>query len=202
MSKKALAVLNQMDQYNSKITNDDDKVNPDEQCLSSIIYALSMSSMNGKARKALKILERLERSHVDGNWRARPSARTYNMVINCCSNTPRAKKEDVAEALTIAFDVYARLRSSSYAEVDRFSFISLLKTCGKLIPNSTVEKVGIIAGVFKDCCEEGLVDDDIMKNLIAAVPKESLDSILEKSMLLGDLPDVWTRNVKREGQAC
>lgn len=202
MSKKALAVLNQMDQFNSKITNDDDKVNPDEQCLSSIIYALSMSNMNGKARKALKILERLERSHVDGNWRARPSARTYNMVINCCSNTPRSKKEDVAEALTIAFDVYARLRSSSYAEVDRFSFISLLKTCGKLIPNSTVEKVGIIAGVFKDCCQEGLVDDDIMKNLIAAVPKESLDSILEESVLLGDLPDVWTRNVKRECQAC
>lgn len=202
MSKKALSILNQMDQYNSKISNDIDKVNPDEHCLSSIIYALSMSNMNGKARKALKLLERLERSHIDGNWRARPTARTYNMVMNCCSNTPRTKKQDVAEALTIAFDVYARLRSSSYAEIDRYTYISLLKTCGKLIPNSTDEKVGIIAGVFKDCCEEGLVDDDIMKNLIAAVPRESLDFILDKSVLDGDLPDVWTRNVRREGEGC
>jgi pentatricopeptide repeat protein len=196
MSKKALAILNQMDQFNSKISNDADKVNPDEQCLSSIIYALSMSNMNGKARKALKILERLERSHIDGNWRARPSARTYNMVMNCCSNTSRNNKNDVAEALTIVFDVYARLRSCSYAEVDRFTYISLLKTCGKLIPNRSNEKIGIIAGVFQDCCEEGFVDDDIMKNLVAAVPKEGLDCILDKSVLSGELPHLWTRHVK------
>lgn len=200
MSKKALAILNQMDRFNSMITNDSDKVNVDEQCLSSIIYALSMSNLEGKARKALKILERLERSHIDGNWRAKPTARTYNMVLNCCSNTLRSNKVEVAEALTIVFDVYARLRTCSYADVDRFTYISLLKACGKLIPHTTVEKATIIRSIFEDCCEDGLVDDDVIKNFIAAVPYDSLNSILDENVLSGNLPSPWTRNVKGKDQ--
>ena len=76
-------------------------------------------TLSGKARKALKILERLENSHIDGDWTSSPSARSYNMIIKACSNSIKADEQERKEALDIAFDVFFRMRSSLNVKTDR-----------------------------------------------------------------------------------
>merc|ERR1711957_643991 len=42
-------------------------------------------------------------------------------------------ESDGGEAMEIAFTAYRRLQSSKYASVDRQTYVSLLRTCGKLL---------------------------------------------------------------------
>ena len=198
-AKQAFSILNQMDQFSSRISDENDKVIADEHSLNGIIYALSKSSLRGKARKALKTLERLENSHIDGNWRAKPSSRSYNMVIAACSNSFKADEKEKAQALTIALDVFSRLRTSPHVETDRYTYISLLKTCGKLLPTTSKRRRKLVENVFRECCSEGLVDDSVLSNFLVAAPKELSESILGEVQLNNPraktLPTEWTRKV-------
>jgi pentatricopeptide repeat protein len=117
----AFNILNQMDQFNSRITDESDKVIADEHSLNSIIYALSRSDLKGKAQKAMKMLERLENSHIDGNWRCKPSARRYNMVIATCSNTFKSTGQEKSQALAIALNVFQRLKTSQDLDTDKYT---------------------------------------------------------------------------------
>ena len=162
----AFNILNQMDQFNSRITDESDKVIADEHSLNSIIYALSRSDLKGKAQKAMKMLERLENSHIDGNWRCKPSARSYNMVIATCSNTFKSTGQEKAQALAIALNVFQRLKTSQGLDTDKYTYISLLKTCGKLLPTPTSQKRRkLVEKVFREC-------NSILSNFLIAATNE------------------------------
>jgi pentatricopeptide repeat protein len=206
-SKRAMKILNQMDRYNSMTRIEADKVRADEHTLNGIIYALSVGygKGKGKARKALKILERLENSHIHGDWDVKPSTRSYNMVINVCANSFREDEEERSEALSISLNVYAKLVASSYADVDRFTFISLLKACGKLLPTKSKRRQKYVTEIFTSCCDEGLVDDDVLGNFLLATSSTKLpDSIatcIEKTkdakVTSSMLPSEWTFRAKK-----
>jgi len=191
-AKKALGVLNQMDQFSSKSGG----VVADERTFNAIIHVLSTSNLKGKARKALKILERLENSHIDGDWTSSPSARSYNMIINACSNSIKADEQERKEALDIAFDVFFRMRSSLNVKTDRYTYISMLKTCGKLIPKASIEDRKLAVGtVFRACCDEGLVDQQILTNFLMASPDDLIQAMLgqgRRTSCLADLPKEWS----------
>ena len=195
---QAFHVLNKMDQYNSRIYEDNDKVIADQHSLNSIIYALSRSNLKGKAKKALKMLERLENSLVDGDWRyGEPSTKSYNLVIATCSHSFKASERERSQALLIATNVYGRLRSSTRLEADRYTYISLLKTIGKLLPTTSLKRWKLVKTIFRDCCNEGLVDDSILSNFLLAAPKDLPRALLGEELLkcptANKLPEEWTR---------
>jgi len=168
--------------------------------LNSIIYALSNSNIKGKAEKSLKMLERLERSHIDGNWRVKPSSRSYNMVINACSNSFKADKKEKSQALAIAIDVFSRLRTSNSVEADKYTYIAMLKACGKLLPTKSGERRKLVEGVFRDCCNDGLVDDTVLSNFLIAAPKDLSNLILGGKKInprAKALPKAWTHQTFR-----
>ena len=203
-SKRALKVLNQMDRYNSAVKTESDKVPADENTLNGIIYALSTGTATGNARKALKILERLENSHVDESWDVKPSTRSYNMVINACANSFKGSEKERLEAFSIAMNVYAKLMTSHHASVDRFTFISLFKACGKLLPTKSELRRKHVMDIFMSCCNEGLVDDDIFANFLLAAKSfelpvsisSFLDNGNETKMNASLLPSEWTYKAK------
>ena len=204
-SRNALRILNQMDTYNSAQV-EKDKVQADEHTLNGLLYALSTSNEKGKSRKALKILERLENSHINEAWDVKPSTRSYNFVINACANSFQGDDKEKCEAIEIAMNDYSKLVTSSYAELDRFTFISLLKACGKLLPAESERRQNCVMGIFHSCCDEGLVDDDILANFLLALPSHKLpDSILfcidnsgkSEVTTASMLPDEWTFRAKK-----
>ena len=204
-SRRAMKILNQMDRYSSGIKVEEDKVRADEHTLNGIIYALSIGNSKGKARKALKILERLENSHIHGAWDVKASTRSHNMVINACANSFKGDKKERSEAFTIALSVYNKLAMSSHADVDRFTYISLLKACGKLLPTKSEQRKKYVMEIFTSCCDEGLVDDDILGNFLLASSTYDLpDSIMScvknnnRSKLRASmLPAEWTFKAKK-----
>ena len=105
-----------MDQFNSRITDESDKVIADEHSLNSIIYALSRSDLKGKAQKAMQMLERLENSHIDGNRICKRSARSAT-----CSNTFKGTGKEKAQALAIALNVFQRLKTSQDLDTDKYT---------------------------------------------------------------------------------
>ena len=199
---QAFRVLNKMDQYNSKINEDKDKIIADQHSFNSIIYALSRSNLKEKAKKAFKILERLENSLIDGDWRyGEASTKSYNLVIATCSHSFKASEKERAQALLIAINVYGRLRSSVKVEADRYTYISLLKTIGKLLSTTSLKRKKLVETVFKDCCNEGLVDDSILSNFLIAAPKDLTHALLGEELLkcpkAGNLPKEWTHRVSK-----
>ena len=196
---KAFQILNQMDQFNSKIDNENDKVTADEHSFNSIIYALSRSDLKGKARKAMKMLERLDNSHVDGDWRSKPSSKSYNMVIATCSNSFKAPDPEKMQALSIATNVFSRLKTSPRLDPDRYTYILMLKACGKLLPTKSLKRRNLVENVFKECCNDGLVDNSILSNFLIAAPKELSKQVLEDAQIdmprAENLPATWTRHV-------
>jgi len=197
---KAFEVLNKMDQYNSRVDEDNDRVIADQHSLDSIIFALSRSNLKGKAKKALKMLERLENSHVDGDWMyGEPCTKSYNLVISTCSNSFKASEKEKAQALSIAMNAYGRLRTSKRVEVDRYTYILLLKACGKLLPSTGQKRRKLVESVFTDCCSEGCVDDSVLSNFLIAAPKDLAIALLGEELLkypkANKLPEEWTYRI-------
>ena len=207
-SKKAMSILNQMDRYDSSRKLEDDKVIADDHTLNGIIYALSMGNGKGKARRALKMLERLENSHINGSWDVKPSTRSYNMVINACANSFKQDEKERVQAVDIALKVYSKLTASNHVDADRFTYISLLKVCGKLMQTNSKRRQKLVSEVFGSCCDEGLVCDDVLENYLLAVSSTSIlpeiaelmkspkQSKLRSSML----PSEWTRKARQRRQ--
>jgi pentatricopeptide repeat protein len=193
----AFKVLNQMDQFTSRVA-EEDRIIADEHTLNSVIYAISKSSLREKAKKALKMLERLETSHIHGDWKyGKPSTKSYNLVIATCSHSFKCSEEEKERALAIAFDVYNRLRASPLTEPDRYTYISMLKTCGKLLPANSQQRTNLVEILFRCCCEQGLVDDSVLGNFILAAPKDLAIALLGDNVVTNpsaaDLPSAWTK---------
>lgn len=195
----AFNILNQMDQFNTRVTDENAKVTADEHSFNSIIYALSRSNLKGKAQKAMKMLERLENSHVDGDWRSKPSTRSYNMVIGACSNSFKGGEKEKTQALSISLNAFQRLRASKDLDADRYTYISLLKTFGKLLPTNSTERRRRVESIFQECCNDGLVDDSVLSNFLIAAPKDLREQVLGDDLLKSPraerLPKHWTRQV-------
>ena len=127
------------------------------------------------------------------------------MVINACANSFKGDKKERSEAFTIALSVYAKLAMSSHADIDRFTYISLLKACGKLLPTKSEKRKKYVMEIFASCCDEGLVDDDILGNFFLASSTYDLpDSIIacvennDRSKLRASmLPHEWTFRAKK-----
>ncbi len=72
----------------------------------------------------------------------------------------------------------------------------MLKTCGKLIPKASIEDRKLAVGtVFKACCDEGLVDQQILTNFLMASPDDLIQALLgqsRRSSCLADLPKEWS----------
>mmetsp|Transcript_584 Transcript_584/g.1046 ORF Transcript_584/g.1046 Transcript_584/m.1046 type:complete len:810 (-) Transcript_584:3904-6333(-) len=193
----AFQLLNQMDQFTSRAA-EEDKVIADEHSLNGVIYAISRSTLQGRAKKALKILERLDNSHINGDWKhGKPSTKSFNLVIATCSHSFKCSDQEKERALTIAFDVFSRLRASPISEPDRYTYISMLKTCGKLLPADSQHRKNLVETIFRCCCDDGLVDDSVLANFLLAAPQELVTAVLGDNVIANPsaamLPPAWTQ---------
>lgn len=145
------------------------------------------------------MLERLEKSHINGDWKhGKPSTKSYNLVIATCSHSFKCSEEEKERALAIAFNVYNRLRASPLAQPDRYTYISMLKTCGKLLPPNSQQRTTSVEALFISCCDQGLVDDSVLLNFVLAAPKDLAAAVLGDNAATNPsvttLPSTWTRH--------
>lgn len=119
-------------------------------------------------------------------------------------------REERDRALEIAFMAWRRLRSSKYAEVDRRTYVCLLQACGRLLGNSKgaggsdegdrMRRGEHVESVWRECCQEGLVDDVVLRNFVRAAPdgvwQDALVGVVTggdgKGLTAAMLPREWT----------
>ncbi len=165
----------------------------------SAIKAIEKSSEKNKAKKARGILKIMKTLSESGQLRAKPTVRTYNAIIRCCSFNSGSVKEKRA-AFDIALDAFTDLREDKSIPPDKYTYPMMFKACERLLGKEE-EDYDIVKILFYFCCEDGYVDGLILNNLKNYLPERVLEMILQKDQLgqvkFGSLPKSWGRNIRK-----
>ena len=130
--------------------------------------------------------------------RAKPNAFVYTAVLNSCAYAigDDAKK---ADAMNIATTSFNELCNSRYGKPNHVTYAAYLTACRNLLPEGET-RAASMTRVFRKCCEDGQVNDLILRRLESALTKEQLRELfqsvgLEDKIELSQLPAEWKQNV-------
>ena len=165
---------------------------------------------------ALAIISRMKEQYKNGNHACEPNVECYNAVIAVCGNRNfnSASETEKRKALKCAIDVVQKMRKNKNKEVQPNSrtYNLGLEAFGVLLDKKSAEYQKVIESVFVKCCNEGLVDDKVIKTfhriapyelyrrsiLVAASPNVEMDGTPISDTLF--LPEEWTKNIN--GSTC
>ena len=174
---------------------------PTAAAYTSAINAMARSELPDKAVKAKEFLQRAKRQVKSGNVCAKLDASLYTAVLNACAFT-KGSHDDRATALAIAQEVEAELHASPSLYWDSFAFNTLLQVYGYLVRDES-ERTRLSSGLFKRCCEKGLVDKQLLATLRRFAPTV-YSQLGDKSMkganlrkVARNLPAEWSRNARK-----
>lgn len=160
--------------------------------------AIEKSSEKRKDKIVTQFLSLMREGHKSGAITAPLNVRTYNAVIRACVFTI-GSGDDKREAFNAAFDTLKELRSANNVSPDLYTYPAMVRASEELLGRSDndLEKVRII---FNMCCEDGLVDALLLKNMVNFLPKDFMRSLLctekEPSQVrLNDIPRDWKSNI-------
>ncbi len=199
---KSEELLNHMwQQY--KTGNSD--ILPDALTYNTVINAVSKSSREDKAQRALRFLRRMEQLYRAGvNKDMRPNEFTYTSVLNSCAFSCVGGQYSRSKALDTAIFTLEELQSSPYGNPNHVTYGMFLKACANLIPMDPERRRHVVEPVFLQCCKDGQVGDIVLKQLRLAAPDDLYQKLLGHLIQTGstvrveDLPPEWSCNVRNE----
>ena len=87
-----------------------------------------------------------------------------------------------------------------FGKPNHITYATFLKACRNLIPADTDARESSVNKVFKKCCDDGQVNDLVLRELKSAVVSEdqlqTLLGGLSKDAVISDIPLSWKSNVK------
>ena len=166
-----------------------------------VLEAFAKSSSPNKAIDAEKVLDKMIESYNNGNRSAKPTLRTYSIVLNACAYS-NASNQDKAATFKLARRCFKEILNGKLGQhPDSLNFSLFMMTCQNLVPPGT-KRDQLLASVFDECCKRGLVDVNVVVNI------KSLSPTLKKQLLQGtnleyghfiqieDIPYQWRVNVR------
>ena len=162
------------------------------------IKAIERSEEKRKDKVASQFLNLMKEVNESGIVKAPLNARTYNAVIRACAFTKGDKSEKMA-AFDTAIDALNELRATRGLAADSYTYPAVFRAGEELLSYSA-EDLERLRNIFQMCCDDGLVDALLLKNMVNFLPKDCMRSLLrtEKtpaSVRLNDLPPEWRRNI-------
>ena len=95
--------------------------------------------------------------------------------MKACARTS-GKQQVKRKALRVALGAFEKLRSSSHLSASPFIYDPLFLTIANASKGQ--EYIKLVSEVFKFCCEDGALDDVILRTLRRRAPKDVLRSWL------------------------
>lgn len=157
--------------------------------LTSLMVVLANSEVMGKAKIAKEIFDVASENDIQLD------RRTYNALLKACSEE-RGTPEEQLEALELAVTSFQLMRQGETG-VDKSTFVYLMLCCRHLIPDKT-EKAAAMEEFFQNCCDAGLVTEDVASHFSHFVPGSPLISEFldpNGTVDLGRIPPEWTKSV-------
>lgn len=188
------ALLNQMEDLYQSGRQD---VKPSTVSYITCISAWARSNHRQKVPRAQAILRRMEESYRSGNIDAEPNLLAYNALLNSCSfpiGNDGSERFDVAK---VALDTLEELRDSNYGNPDDITYATVLKTLGRCIPPGKIRDE-MVEKEFERCCNDGQVNDFVLRELDHASPKVYIKHFVNKDLsddVMKKIPREWRRNV-------
>ena len=174
---------------------------PDVFTYNSLINALAVSSVPDKATKAFEILIETEDKGKKGNRDVAPDTYTYGAVMKACARTS-GKQEARRKALRVALETFDKVRKSPELAATPMIYDSLFNTIA--IASKGSEYAKLVNQIFQFCCEDGVLNDVILRNLRRNSPRDVFEKMVgtatcsaQQDVSVADLLPEWSRNTKR-----
>jgi pentatricopeptide repeat protein len=160
----------------------------------SLINALAVSSIPDKAAKAFNMMLEMETMANEGNKDVALTTITFGAVMKACARTS-GNQEIRRKALRVALEAFDKLqRNPQLSSSDPMMYDSLFTTISNASKGQ--EYIKLVSEVFKLCCEDGALDDFILRNLRKGAPKGVFGMLVGRTgnVQASDLPREWSRN--------
>lgn len=184
-------LLNEMETLNAQ---GDEDVLPDCDSYIFTMHALANSRLPDKLKRARKFLKQIEASSTT------PNLGVYHALLTVCSSS-RGSPHDTSYALRTAIKTVKKLKTMGECQPKPETYNLLMEACGALLPEGS-EQTKAIESVFKNCCQDGLVNDKVMKKFKEVAPMDLYQStVLLNAKSFSDgtvLPEEWTRNISHK----
>ena len=187
------------------------KMRPNALTYTAVINAWARSRTFGKALRAVSVLQKMKRAYKSGNDGAVPNVNAYTAVLNACAFTVGDAQER-KEAMQIAATAYKELCASTKTagRPNQFTYATFLRVCSNLIPGESKARVSSIYSVFKKCCDDGCVDELVLRVMRNELTDKQLGEMLQpmgiqcekqNGLRLNDVPAEWKCNIVAVGNA-
>ena len=185
-----------LDRMKSSFETGNECAKPDAMAMNVLLLAYARSDIEDKASICWDILNRMCEAYRNGDLDMRPTSHSFAAVINACAFTSSQNPAVKDEAVKIALTVMNELDKGTYDRPNEYTFRYLMQVMGRQIDDMK-ERSRIAKLIFTRCCQEGFVDDDVMRlvrkavpDLYNALPKDENDRVL--------IPSEWKRSVATE----
>ena len=180
----------------------DELCRPSVRLYTAVIFVLSQCREDGNAQKAYEILAQMERRYKEsGDESVLPNSFTYNYAMNCAANT-LGTLEKKTPAFKVALSAFQSLRKSPVDKPNSFTYAFMIKACNSLLPLGDI-RYKVVTQAFKECCDAGMLSNEVLKWLKSGVPLELGRELLGypdknyQNVQVRDLPAKWSCNTNR-----
>jgi pentatricopeptide repeat protein len=186
-----------------ELRREEGAIEPHERVYTSFIRALVKGRVPGLDKKADLVLKRMQKLYENGHNDAKPSTITYNVCLNACAETQHLEGTNQAEAFQTSVRLFTELRKEN--DPDHVTFGNLLR-CANLLP-STEKKDKFVQATFQLCCEKGLLNKLVLRDLKKAASGDVWSSLTnlpadidvqEENNIEERLPIEWSRNLPKK----
>jgi hypothetical protein len=150
-------------------------VEPNERVYTTFIRALTKGKAAVMYKKAYILLQRMQKLYEGGHRSLKPTIFTYNAVLFSCSESNDLEGASASDAFNTAVRIFAELRSSE-EKADHVTYGNMLR-CAKLLPDGE-KKSKYVSATFRLCCEQGYVNDFVVRDMQEAVPENEWRDML------------------------
>lgn len=150
--------------------------------------------------RASSLLHQISSNATEGSRSssARPDVFAYNYVIAACASSVQSA-ERRREAFDTALDAYNRLCESKNCSPNNHTYRMMFDVCVNLLPRSSDAQTKLMEKLFRECCNDGLLSNDILRTVRTYLPPSSMQQLLgadvvngKKPIHVGNLPKEWS----------
>jgi hypothetical protein len=188
----------------------DEKMKPNHESYYHAINALGNDpNIGNQIDRVFELLTRMNAQYENGNRDCAPNIQCYNAVISVCGNSKfkSGSDDERRNALKCVIKMIQELKDSRGVTSNSRTYGLALETFSILMDKKSIEFAKVIESLFVRCCNEGLVDDKVIKAFHRVAPyslhrrlvlgpaspdKEADGTTISETLFL---PEDWTRNI-------
>ena len=173
---------------------------PDADSYRLTIQVLAATRSDDKIDRGLVLLQRMK-DHYEKGVLARSSkpqvVAVFTSAVKLCGHARVRSREEGLEVFRKALACVDGMRELVGLRPDATCYAALLEACRCLLPVGP-DRQQILEHVFRLCCEDGMVDDNVLQQLLKASTDELYARlVIVHSTIVEDVkmvPEHWTRN--------